>query len=1028
MVNSGTPDEIQQAMSSRQHSRVQSSGNQTSASAQSSTPPTIASNSIPTASTTALPRMSPNTAGIPTAVSSIRNQSSSSTPRAENSSPTSAQISSSSTARSAVPTSSTSALPVRRETLTGHSSSTSFGTASSYLSSPSTAPPSGSLFGYLGGQRASSSDHSSTSHPHGWRAMSAASNSTPTNGTNAVNSSSTSSTNTSNIANVYQSSQPSTVASSNFQSRPAITSFLASTSSGSIPWNNQSNYRGATQALQHHNQSNQTGSPIRNHAIVSGISSPWLGLSNQQGIHGGSHGTAGTGSNAGWTVTDSIAARGGWASPGRLMGGFEENQIVSFTWLIPEAHLLRDEVETSPLPSEGGRSISAGAGKSEVWTTQPIFGDGKWKLELVRTSRPKEEEVDDSNGDEIHQTGGPEMEEGKEKVMDKMTVLSIYLTSMVLDYSAADLEIPASIMIGIKAVQSQAKASRSGSWIWQEFTHYTFRRENEFYECHTLPTLSSLLQDGEIDRQDAFSLTIQISTGPSAAIKTSVDEGVGISSEMRKASPFIVQDNQLVHYSLINGLERLLDSRSTGDVVLIVRERGVVRKQSKGNVKEEGNTFSDEIWTRPVGTPMFAWGQSQECPQVVVRDRLLWAHSSILGARSEFFHDMLQSQFAEGQEQNLSTGGEVAQGETIQIQGRKVKTLRINDADFTTVYWLLRFLYLEEVEFLSTEDVRCAALDDDWMTMGQISSTEQDNRMAVWQWTSLEQLDANATESYQEQGIQATPAAAALYPSSIHQKSNSRHRPGSSSVPISPDISNRLHHGPASPNRSMSNLSHDGYSSYQRRVGSDRDAARQSGQNLTTQEASLPDSPCPTVVANSYDSSSSNLYQSLFMDPHLHPCEKPPPTSSLALYRLAHRYHQQDLVHLAKAQLISSLTPQTAFPTLLATNLYSDLYENVKGYVLDNWEIVSQTSEFERCCDEVSAGEVSFLLLSSKLDSHSMLTTIFLFLLFFFTLNQVGCRSWSRTSTIYAIPLKPHPSEMNKRGILVLPSTCNLCR
>lgn len=768
-----------------------------------------------------------------------------------------------------------------------------------------------------------------------------------------MTSASSPSANTSNIANVYQSSHPSTVASPSFQPRPAITSFLASTSQVNTSWNGQPNHRGATT----HNQSNQTGSSIRNHAIVSGISSPWLGLggNHQQGINGGSHGNGNTGSNSGWTVTDSATARGGWVNSGRLISGFEENQIVSFTWLIPEAHLLRDEVEKSPLPSEGGRSISAGAGKSEVWTTQPIFGDGKWKLELVRTSRPKDESIDISSGNEITQTGveEEEEEEEKEKIIDKMTVLSIYLTSMVLDYSAADLEIPATIMIGIKPVQSQAKACRSGSWIWQEFTHYVFRREHEFYECHNLPSLSALLQDGEIDRQDAFSLTIQISTGPSAAVKASVEEGFSTTLETRQVNPFIVQNNQLVHHSLINGLERLLDSNSTGDVVLVVRERGVIRRQGGGHVEQEQT--QDEIWTRPVGTPMFDWGQSQEVAQIVVRDRLLWAHSSILGARSEFFNDMLQSEFAEGQEQNLSTR-EIAHGETMQIQGRKVKTLRINDADFTTVYWLLRYLYLEEVEFLPSEDVRCAALDDDWMTVGQVSADES-NQLAVWQWTPLEQLES-AVENYQEQGIQATPASSYA---SLQQRSDSRHRPGSSSVPLSPDTPSRLHHGPSSPNRSISSLSHEVYSGYQRRVGSDRDAARQSSTRSFTQEAPLPDTPCPPIVTNQFDTSSVSLYQSLFMDPHLHPCEKPPSTSALALYRLAHRYHQQDLVHLAKAQLISSLTPQTAFPTLLATNLYSDLYENVKGYVLDNWEAVSQTSEFERCCDEVSAGEVSLL-------------------------------------------------------------------
>lgn len=109
----------------------------------------------------------------------------------------------------------------------------------------------------------------------------------------------------------------------------------------------------------------------------------------------------------------------------------------------------------------------------------------------------------------------------------------------------------------------------------------------------------------------------------------------------------------------------------------------------------------------------------------------------------------------------------------------------------------------------------------------------------------------------------------------------------------------------------------------------------------------------------SLTSTASSRHESLLLDPHQHPCVKPPPASALALYRLAHQYHQQGLVHLCKTQLINSLTPQTAFPTLLATNLYNDLYEDVKAYVLDKWDLVSQTNEFERCCDEVSAGEVS---------------------------------------------------------------------
>jgi len=701
---------------------------------------------------------------------------------------------------------------------------------------------------------------------------------------------------------------------------------------------------GAIQQQQQQQAQIQAGSPHRNHAVVAGATSNWPGAPQN-----GSHQNTGSG----WTLADP-AGWSGWASAGRVCTGFEENQVVSFTWLISEANLLRDEVESSPLPSEGGRSISAGAGKSEVWTTQPIFGDGKWKLELVRTTRPREG-ISNVQANEEKEGEGGESAKGT-------TVLSVYLTSMILDYSPADLEIPASIMIGIKPVQSQSKTSRLGSWIWRDFTHYVFRRENEYYECHQLPSLSSLLEHSDVQRQDAFSLTVQISTGPQAAAPFSQGQGHGrLSSNGNQASPFVVEDNQLVHHSLIDGLERLLDCQSTGDVVLIVRERGVVRPRQAP--KEGSNeVMQDEVWTLPVGTPIDDWNSSEDDgdpngPQVVVRDRLLWAHSSILGARSEFFNDMLQSHFSEGQEQDLSVAE--PQGDTIQVNGRRVKTLRIKDADFTTIYWLLRYLYLEEVEFVASEDVRCAALDDEWMMVGQVPADESGQK-AVWQWTPLSQLEcSNDERQVQEYRVQVQSEHPARYPHSSDQgRSVSRH--GQSNLgqgstgsagggPLSP-TSSLGHHGSTSPNQARPGIPHEMYGNYQRRTGSEWEARNTPSKSHSNQELT------PSTIGHE---SHSSRHQSLLMDPHQHPCAKPTPASALALYRLAHRYHQQGLVHLSKTQLISSLTPQTAFPTLLATNLYDDLYEHVKAYVLDKWDLVSQTSEFERCCDEVSAGEVS---------------------------------------------------------------------
>jgi hypothetical protein len=122
-----------------------------------------------------------------------------------------------------------------------------------------------------------------------------------------------------------------------------------------------------------------------------------------------------------------------WAKASVEPPRFQENTAVSFTWTIPELAVLREEVENSRAPfdssAEGNegmasdeqvvRSVSAGAGKHEVWTTQPLFGEsGRWKLELVRTTRAVEEDAPSIDG----------RESTAEQKRKAVTVLSIYLS------------------------------------------------------------------------------------------------------------------------------------------------------------------------------------------------------------------------------------------------------------------------------------------------------------------------------------------------------------------------------------------------------------------------------------------------------------------------------------------------------------------------------------------------------------------------------------------------------------------------
>lgn len=95
----------------------------------------------------------------------------------------------------------------------------------------------------------------------------------------------------------------------------------------------------------------------------------------------------------------------------------------------------------------------------------------------------------------------------------------------------------------------------------------------------------------------------------------------------------------------------------------------------------------------------------------------------------------------------------------------------------------------------------------------------------------------------------------------------------------------------------------------------------------------------------------------LSSDPHPHPTPTLVPASALSVYQIAHRYTMPALCSLAMEHMMSTITPQSSFPLLLATHLWEDLHNLVEDYVVDRWEAVSRSEEFEQCCQEVANGE-----------------------------------------------------------------------
>jgi len=71
---------------------------------------------------------------------------------------------------------------------------------------------------------------------------------------------------------------------------------------------------------------------------------------------------------------------------------------------------------------------------------------------------------------------------------------------------------------------------------------------------------------------------------------------------------------------------------------------------------------------------------------MVSRKRVVWAHSDVLKARSEYFETMLSGAFAEGEGGRRGGGGNGREGD----RGRQVHEVNLEGTDFTTVYWLLK--------------------------------------------------------------------------------------------------------------------------------------------------------------------------------------------------------------------------------------------------------------------------------------------------------------------------------------------------
>ncbi|EMD40932.1 hypothetical protein CERSUDRAFT_80584 [Gelatoporia subvermispora B] len=636
------------------------------------------------------------------------------------------------------------------------------------------------------------------------------------------------------------------------------------------------------------------------------------------------------------TVTLSVNTLPGKRNSGIIAGTYGSNQTeesnirqwsyAAFEWLVRDVHKLRDFVETSELPehtAEAGDVLESGAEGFEILKESPMLGDGKFKLEIAKLSQPYTAENNEADPPFSGRTG--------------FSTLALYITSLMVDYAHSDYEMQASIFVAIKCQDDRlGERGARTEWAWENWQNsWVFRQESEVWEC-PLPSLSSLLENPRIKETDSFVICVQIHSP------------VGPFYPQQPSAYYVPRD-------LLEGLEASLDNPNTGDVQFICLERM--------NTQAALSSTSPSSPTIPLPSGRrSASSQSSSVPQIVARKRVIYAHSDILNRRSEYFATMLNSSFSENAS-NVLVPGE-----------RKVYTIVVEEADFTTVYWMLKWIYANWLLFRKDDDPREAVdgIGAGWSARNLNSAGTADE----WEWKTIH--NGVSSESHSQGPLSDTRSvtsaeSARSGPPNLAGTPRGKEKQTVAGGQHSPTMRTT----PSTGSRATSSSKPPPTLSPTRTTST---STRRSGPSVPGSTSAMGVSPIvnqpspprgPQAIQVPRSPSGGNFTASHHplsphaprhrgssrVDPHSHPTTPPQPASALCMYQLAHRYAMPGLAALALEHIMSTITPHSSFGVLLATSTWDELHSLVEDYVVDKWEDVSVSDEFEQCCEEVASGE-----------------------------------------------------------------------
>lgn len=261
---------------------------------------------------------------------------------------------------------------------------------------------------------------------------------------------------------------------------------------------------------------------------------------------------------------------------------------------------------------------------------------------------------------------------------------------------------------------------------------------------------------------------------------------------------------------------------------------------------------------------------------------------------------MLSSSFAEN-------------GSSLLLPGdRKVYTIVVEEADFVTIYWLLKWVYANWLLFRREDDPRQAVdgVGAGWSARGFSYPGSPDE----WEWKVFPKGGAPMTGSDAHSDARSVTSGGSG--PSITERSRGKEKEG---VHPAQGASMRSTHaaknapstparqGPSQPRRAVS--------------GSAPTLAPPPTSARASKTAPVPVPLSPSSSKNPY----GHRVRTATMDPHAHPTAAPAPASALCMYQVAHRYGMPGLASLALEHIVSTITPRSSFAVLLAASTWDEL-------------------------------------------------------------------------------------------------------